>query len=79
MQRLRTVTSHDVSAVAGHHEMPAALLFELVKMSLWNDPKGQKIYNLYNYNVWGDFLGCFEEKEYLIKSLKRVCEKCRSR
>ena len=29
MQRLRTVTSLDVSAVAGHHAMPAALLFVL--------------------------------------------------
>ena len=29
MQRLRTVTSLDVSAVAGHHAMPAALLFDL--------------------------------------------------
>ena len=27
MQRLRTVTSLDVGAVAGHHAMPAALLF----------------------------------------------------
>ena len=27
MHRLRTVTSLDVSAVAGHHAMPAALLF----------------------------------------------------
>ena len=27
VQRLRTVTSLDVSAVAGHHAMPAALLF----------------------------------------------------
>ena len=27
MQRLRTVTSLDVSAVAGHHAMPEALLF----------------------------------------------------
>ena len=27
MYRLRTVTSLDVSAVAGHHAMPAALLF----------------------------------------------------
>ena len=26
MHRLRTVTSLDVSAVAGHHAMPAALL-----------------------------------------------------
>ena len=26
MQRLRTVTSLDVSTVAGHHAMPAALL-----------------------------------------------------
>ena len=28
MHRLRTVTSLDVSAVAGHHAMPAALLFK---------------------------------------------------
>ena len=27
MQRLRTVTSLDVSAVAGHHAMPGVLLF----------------------------------------------------
>ena len=27
MQRLRTVTSLDVSAVAGHHAMPAVLFF----------------------------------------------------
>ena len=27
MHRLRTVTYFDVSAVAGHHAMPAALLF----------------------------------------------------
>ena len=27
VQRLRTITSLDVSAVAGHHAMPAALLF----------------------------------------------------
>ena len=31
MHRLRTVTSLDVSAVAGHHAMPAALLFDLEK------------------------------------------------
>ena len=30
MHRLRTVTSLDVSAVAGHHAMPAALLFVVV-------------------------------------------------
>ena len=29
VQRLRTVTSLDVSAVAGHHAMPAALLFQI--------------------------------------------------
>ena len=29
MQRLGTVTSLDVSAVAGHHAMPAALLFNV--------------------------------------------------
>ena len=30
VQRLRTVTSLDVSAVAGHHAMPAALLFNIL-------------------------------------------------
>ena len=30
MHRLRTVTSLDVSAVAGHHAMPAALLFYFI-------------------------------------------------
>ena len=34
MQRLRTVISLDVSAVAGHHAMPAALLFLDVKKIL---------------------------------------------
>ena len=29
MHRLRTVTYLDVSAVAGHHAMPAALLLQL--------------------------------------------------
>ena len=29
MQRLRTVTALDVSAVAGHHAMPAMLLFSV--------------------------------------------------
>ena len=32
MQRLRTVTLLDVSAVAGHHAMPAALLLTTVKV-----------------------------------------------
>ena len=30
MHTLRTVTSLDVSAVAGHHAMPAALLFTVM-------------------------------------------------
>ena len=34
MQRLRTVTSLDVSAVAGHHAMPAALLFIFCHLTL---------------------------------------------
>ena len=34
MQRLRTVTSLDVSAVAGHHAMPAALLFTFFGLGL---------------------------------------------
>ena len=34
MQRLGTVTSLDVSAVAGHHAMPAALLFNTVSLIL---------------------------------------------
>ena len=33
MQRLRTVTSLDVSAVAGHHAMPAALLSDKILQS----------------------------------------------
>ena len=33
MQILRTVTSLDVSAVAGHHAMPAALLFLTLQIS----------------------------------------------
>ena len=45
MQRLRTVTSLDVSAVAGHHAMPAALLLSEhrkssdCKMSAQSDQK----------------------------------------
>ena len=34
MHRLRTVTSLDVSAVAGHHAMPAALLFYIMGKAL---------------------------------------------
>ena len=36
MQRLRTVTLLDVSAVAGHHAMPAALLFVGVIVVVFN-------------------------------------------
>ena len=36
MQRLRTVTSLDVSAVAGHHAMPAALLLIVVRQEVSN-------------------------------------------
>ena len=35
VQRLRTVTSLDVSAVAGHHAMPAALLFSFRHLCLY--------------------------------------------
>ena len=35
MQRLRTVTSLDVSAVAGHHAMPAALLLNIVMIRVF--------------------------------------------
>ena len=34
MQRLRTVTSLDFSAVAGHHAMPAALLYIYLKSTV---------------------------------------------
>ena len=40
MHKLRTVTLLDVSAVAGHHAMPAALLFfldKVVELSLARD------------------------------------------
>ena len=35
MHRLRTVTSLDVSAVAGHHAMPAALLLVICVFFHW--------------------------------------------
>ena len=38
MQRLRTVTSLDVSAVAGHHAMPAALLLHRKTTLLTSSP-----------------------------------------
>ena len=37
VQRLRTVTSLDVSAVAGHHAMPAALLFVFFSLLVYFD------------------------------------------
>ena len=37
MQRLRTVTSLDVSAVAGHHAMPAALLLCKIQCKLYKN------------------------------------------
>ena len=37
MHRLRTVTSLDVSAVAGHYAMPAALLFSVAIYSHANE------------------------------------------
>ena len=43
MQRLRTVTSLDVSAVAGHHAMPAALLFNnYIAIQVVNEQSGLK-------------------------------------
>ena len=36
MQRLRTVTLLDVSAVAGHHAMPAALLLNIIAINLFH-------------------------------------------
>ena len=44
MHRLRTVTSLDVSAVAGHHAMPAALLFlqEKKKINKKSDSSNKK-------------------------------------
>ena len=35
MQRLSTVTLLDVSAVAGHHAMPAALLLHMKTFNTW--------------------------------------------
>ena len=44
MQRLRTVTSLDVSAVAGHHAMPAALLLVVKKLRVLSlCPAGGKV------------------------------------
>ena len=45
VQRLRTVTSLDVSAVAGHHAMPAALLFHLNFVYIYNIKERQVIYD----------------------------------
>ena len=47
MQRLRTVTSLDVSAVAGHHAMPAALLLDL-HLSISYGFVGIRIYDKQN-------------------------------
>ena len=46
MQRLRTVTLLDVSAVAGHHAMPAALLFFLLQI-----PGDIYIFNLVSVEI----------------------------
>ena len=45
MHRLRTVTSLDVSAVAGRHAMPAALLFSHLMLFVL------RIYPIYTF-VW---------------------------
>ena len=46
MQRLRTVTSVDVSAVAGYHAMPAALLFGEGKHQSYNQRNTVKVRNV---------------------------------
>ena len=43
MQRLRTITLLDVSAVAGHHAMPAALLFNINTSGFFLDIFDNKI------------------------------------
>ena len=44
MQRLRTVTLLDVWAVAGHHAMPAALLFLSIILNTTNTGSKQTYY-----------------------------------
>ena len=51
MHRLRTVTYLDVNAVAGHHAMPAALLF-----SFQNDSKNLDPFYKMDLDLW-DCLG----------------------
>ena len=51
VQRLRTVTSLDVSPVAGHHAMPAALLF--------NVAREQEVLGHRRSNLWAVELGIF--------------------
>ena len=51
MQRLRTVTSLDVSAVAGHHAMPAALLFLFLHDLLNMNGNGDFAQNLHLYQA----------------------------
>ena len=47
MQRLRTVTLLDVSTVAGHHAMPAALLFYFLQVARLKDQHKEEIKRLY--------------------------------
>ena len=55
MQRLRTVTSLDVSAVAGHHAMPAALLFYLAVLSSVFSPSICSLFLLFVHSLFSQF------------------------
>ena len=70
MQRLRTVTSLDVSAVAGHHAMPAALLYTCARTakaltSLRRCADWCK--SLLLANATGTFIVCRGSDDYLHK------------
>ena len=54
MQRLRRVTSLNVSAVVGHHALPAALLFGMVSLSREANRKSQVTFPCINGGEVGE-------------------------
>ena len=60
MHRLRTVTLLDISAVAGHHAMPAALLFFLFYFFAADSMNGK-----WGHNLVVTCIVCFKRKTLL--------------
>ena len=73
MQRLRTVTSLDVSAVAGHHVMPAALLFESCYDSCFLPWIMTKLSAQRGCSEWKQFSHSFLS-EQLLTPIERGCK-----